>query len=283
MAGGKRGRRRWREDQWPTIRAKIAQLQTLALLSGTGWCLKESANAGDNGGYPSLVEPMTGDELFRTTLPPGRHKLPRDFVEQHQRARLFAAMIELVDEQGYPATSLTQIVKKAGVARHTFYEHFKDKEELFLALFDEGTEWGIGAAQKAAEAEKGPWEAQIRAAIAALLVEIVKNPALARVVLIESQSAGLAVLARYEDAMHRWAAMLRGGRAGAPGGADLPQSLEDIAVGGVVWMLNRRLAEDPEDVESLLPGILEFLFTPYLGESAAREAAWDDPPRHSRG
>jgi AcrR family transcriptional regulator len=238
----------------------------------------------EGGGYAFAVGLMPENELFRVTLPPGRHHLPRDFVAQHQRARLFAAIVALVDEQGYPATSLTQIVKRAGIARHTFYEHFKDKEELFLAVFDEGAERGIQAAQGAALAETGPWAAQMRAAVAALLAEIARGPALARVCLVESQSAGLTVLARYEAGMHRFAAMLRSGRAEVSGGADLPSSLEDIAVGGVVWMLIKRLGEEGGDVEALLPSIVEFLLTPYLGEAAAREAAGvERPDRQRRG
>ena len=216
---------------------------------------------------------MPEDEIFRLTLPPGRHRLPRDFVERHQRERLFAAIVKLVDEQGYPATSLTQIVKKAGVARHTFHELFEDKERLFLAVFDAAAERAIQVTQEAGEAEEGPWEDRIRAAIAALLAELAKDPALSRVCLTEVLSASLTTLAHYEAVMGRFAKLLRSGRRSAPRGAELPASLEDVLVGGVVWMLVRRLSSDPDSVEELLPDILEFALVPYLGEVAAHEVA----------
>jgi AcrR family transcriptional regulator len=216
---------------------------------------------------------MPEDEIFRVTLPPGRHHLPRDFVARHQRDRLFAAIVQLVDEQGYPATSLTQIVRKAGVARHTFYEHFEDKEALFLALFDETTETAVGAVAKAVEAEPGPWPAKVRAGLAALLALVAKNPALTRVFMVESQSAGPAALARRDAAMRRFGEMLASGRASAPRSAEPPEALEDILVGGVVWMINKRLVSDEGDIAGLLPEILEFTIAPYLGNEAARQAA----------
>ena len=216
---------------------------------------------------------MPEDEIYRLTLPPGRHRLPRDFVERHQRNRLFAAIVGLVDQQGYPATSLTQIVKRAGIARHTFYEHFEDKESLFLSVFDTAAERVIKATQQAAEAQSGPWEEQMRAAIAALLAEVAKDPALARVCLTEVVSASLTTLAHYEAVMGRFATLLRTGRENLAPGTTLPSSLEDVVVGGVAWMLIRRLSSDPESIEVLLPEILEFVLIPYLGEAAAHKAA----------
>jgi AcrR family transcriptional regulator len=219
---------------------------------------------------------MTGDELFRTTLPPGRHKLPRDFVQQHQRARLFAAIVELVDEQGYPATSLTQIVKKAGVARHTFYEHYEDREALFIAVFDAAMRRTIEVVRAAAAEDGGSWESQLRAGVAAGLTEVAKSPALARVCLIESQSAGLAAMDHYEQGIQVFAELLRAGRESDPRRAKGPGSLEEILLGGAVWMVVTRLTNDPGSVEEMHPRLVEFLVAPYLGQEAARELLRED-------
>jgi AcrR family transcriptional regulator len=207
------------------------------------------------------------EEIARLTrMPPGRHNLPADFVAQNQRARLAFAITQLVAKQGYPATSLNQIVRTAGVARHTFYEHFESKEGLFLTVFDGAAEEALRLTREAIEAEPGPWEEKVRAALAVLLAHLAADPVLARVCLIESQSAGLEVLSHYERAMGEFAAILRAGRNGSAEGREFPESLEDIAVGGVVWMIDRRLVEDPENVEDLLPRALEFVLTPYFGE-----------------
>src|SRR4051794_38516252 len=66
-------------------------------------------------------------------LPPGRHGLSREFVAQNQRDRLTAGMIAAVAECGYPETTITQIVKGAGLSRRTFYAYFETKEDCYLA------------------------------------------------------------------------------------------------------------------------------------------------------
>lgn len=207
------------------------------------------------------------EEIARLTrMPPGRHNLPADFVAQNQRARLAFAITQLVAKQGYPATSLNQIVRTAGVARHTFYEHFDSVEGLFLTVFDGAAEEALRLTREAMEAEPGPWEEKVRAALAALLAHLARDPVLARVCLVESQSAGLEVLSHYERTMGEFAAILRAGREGAAGAGEFPESLEDIAVGGVVWMIDKRLVEDPESIEELLPRALEFVLTPYFSK-----------------
>src|SRR6478752_2495333 len=71
-----------------------------------------------------------------STLPPGRHLLPSEFVANNQRARILFATSELVAERGYQKTTIELIAKSARVALRTFYEHFASKEECFLAAFD---------------------------------------------------------------------------------------------------------------------------------------------------
>lgn len=70
------------------------------------------------------------------SLPKGRHGLSREQVAASQRTRLIQATIELGNERGFASLTLTDIVGRAGVARATFYEHFADKEQCFLAAFD---------------------------------------------------------------------------------------------------------------------------------------------------
>ena len=70
------------------------------------------------------------------SLPKGRHGLSREEVATSQRTRLIQATIELGNERGFASLTLTDIVSRAGVARATFYEHFADKEQCFLAAFD---------------------------------------------------------------------------------------------------------------------------------------------------
>jgi AcrR family transcriptional regulator len=54
------------------------------------------------------------------------------------RAKLFQAAASLIGAHGLHATTIDQIVERAGVAKGTVYYHFKSKDELFQALLVEG-------------------------------------------------------------------------------------------------------------------------------------------------
>jgi AcrR family transcriptional regulator len=47
--------------------------------------------------------------------------------------RLVVAAVDLFTEQGYDATTVAQIVERAGVTKSTFFRHFSDKRELLVA------------------------------------------------------------------------------------------------------------------------------------------------------
>lgn len=73
-------------------------------------------------------------------LPRGRHKLSRAAVAASQRTRLLRATVALGSERGFGILTLADIVGCAGVARSTFYEHFANKQQCFLAAFDYAAE-----------------------------------------------------------------------------------------------------------------------------------------------
>jgi AcrR family transcriptional regulator len=49
------------------------------------------------------------------------------------RERLVVAAVDLFTEQGYDATTVTQIAERAGVTRSTFFRYFPDKREILVA------------------------------------------------------------------------------------------------------------------------------------------------------
>src|SRR5215218_10272373 len=53
------------------------------------------------------------------TLPRGPHQLAREVVAASQRGRMIEAMAEAVAEKGYPATTVADVVSRAGVSRKT--------------------------------------------------------------------------------------------------------------------------------------------------------------------
>ena len=130
-------------------------------------------------------------------LPRGRHAAPREVVWESQRGRLLSAMAEVVASKGYGTVAVRDVIARAGVSRKTFYEHFDNKEECFLAAYDAGVASmleAIGDAIRAA-APDGPL-AIARAGTARYLDTLAANPAFARTFLVEVSAAGPAALER---------------------------------------------------------------------------------------
>jgi AcrR family transcriptional regulator len=126
-------------------------------------------------------------------LPRGRHHLPREFVIDNQRERMLRAVIAAVAEQGYQGLAVDDIVNRSGVSRSTFYEHFENKEDCFLAAHDQLLAQLIGAFESAYRSGEGP-VARLLRGTGALLERLAAEPEVARVALVEV--AGASPLAR---------------------------------------------------------------------------------------
>ncbi len=206
--------------------------------------------------------------------PPGPQPVSRSEAAADQRRRILEATAELVAEQGYAETSIEQIVRRARVGYKTFYRHYADKQEAFLALLDTATERLAYVVEEAYDGEAGPWPDKVGAGLGALLDQVAAHPAVARACLVEAPTAGPEAAARHEAAQARFAPLLLPGRELNPRGERLPDNLEETLVGGVLWVIGRRLiAGEEATLRALLPETLEFLLRPYVGEeAAAREA-----------
>jgi AcrR family transcriptional regulator len=206
-------------------------------------------------------------------MPPGRHLVPRDFVAQNQRERMLLATAELVAERGYQKTTIELIAKTARVALSTFYEQFSSKEECFLAAFDETIAAAAEVFGELLDSEQ-PWVEQVSSALEIFLEMVAREPARAKLCIVESQAAGGAALARYQAMLEQAAPKLREGRAHNPRASRLPDGLETAIVGGLAWLIHQRLlADQVNDIKALLPEMLQVTLTPYVGEVEAARAA----------
>src|SRR3712207_7443206 len=70
------------------------------------------------------------------SVPRGRHAPPLEVRLERQRGRLFEAAASVFARVGYAEASAEAISREAGMSKATFYEHFANKEECILALFD---------------------------------------------------------------------------------------------------------------------------------------------------
>ena len=205
--------------------------------------------------------------------PPGRQQLSREFITQHQRARIIAALAEETVARGYRAVTVADIVRRAGIARNTFYENFSSKQDCFLATQDYAVQEALRRVVEAATKVES-WQERVDAGLAAFLGYVASDPALARTCIVESLSAGPASLARYEESLQSFIPLFRIGRKVSKRGEELPETLEETIIGGIFWVIYQRIIRgETEQIEQLLPQLVEFALTPYIGAEAAKRAS----------
>jgi AcrR family transcriptional regulator len=192
-----------------------------------------------------------------------RPELPREFVAVRKRRRIMDAMAELCAEQGYEATKIADVVRRAGVARKTLYDNFDGKEEVFLAAFDSAIDELAGSVGAACEEADGEWVDRVAAGLRAFLTFVAEKPAAARMCLIEAVSATPAASTRYNEAVQRFVELLRHN---APAGRGLPDTVEETLVGGVAWILHQQIRRgEAERALDLMSELLDFVLSPYQG------------------
>jgi AcrR family transcriptional regulator len=100
------------------------------------------------------------------------------------RAALMSVARYLFAERGYADTPTEEIVERAGVTRGALYHHFRDKEALFRAVFEELEQELLDRATGAAQPETGLWD-NLQNAMQAFL-DASLEPDVQRIVLIDA-------------------------------------------------------------------------------------------------
>ena len=206
-------------------------------------------------------------------FPSGVRKLPSDLVSAVQRERLIAAMLRAASELGYRETNVQDVIDRAGVSRPTFYEHFSNKEDCFLAAFDitaERLRDRIGAA-----AEKGGdnLRNRLRFGLETLLHFAATEPEAARTLIVEARAASADAAMRRDELLDHFAICID---------TQVSELLPDAPshspitaagiVGGVEALLYSRLNKgELDDLDALLPSTMYFLILPFEGHEAASE------------
>ncbi|HEU0212800.1 MAG TPA: TetR/AcrR family transcriptional regulator [Jiangellaceae bacterium] len=110
----------------------------------------------------------------------------RERQAEATRDLLVSIARERFTTQGYAATSIEDIVQRAGVAKGALYHHFSGKDALFRAVYEAILADVVSAVMAAALAEQDPW-AGVRAGLSAFL-DACLDPAFRRIVVLESVS-----------------------------------------------------------------------------------------------
>ena len=207
-------------------------------------------------------------------LPPGRHGLPRAFVASNQRERILAAVADVASVAGYASMSVEGIIATAGVSRRTFYDHFSDKQEAFLAAYDAIVALLVDRVQSAFVSNM-TFAGRVRDCLAAFLTFLASEPRFADICIVEVLAAGPEAVERRNDVMRAMAGLIQAAAAELKEGQQPPPLTAETIVGGIYEVVYSRVLQGKtEDLPQELQHDLAYsMMLPYIGHAAARREA----------
>jgi AcrR family transcriptional regulator len=201
---------------------------------------------------------------------PSRGGFPREQVAEIQRSRLLAGAVSAIEEYGYARATVTRITGCARVSRRTFYEVFDDREACLVALFESVVALVEGELAQAG-LEGLAWRERVRGGLEAILGFLDREPALARVCVVQSLRGGPRMLERREAILARLARALDEGRSEASRAADCTPLTAEGLVGAAFAIVHARLSRSERKPLSALTGeLMAMIVLPYQGAAAAR-------------
>jgi AcrR family transcriptional regulator len=166
-----------------------------------------------------------------------------------QRARILTAAAQVLDTHGYTGFSPVRITSRARVSRRTFYDLFENREDCFLALFNETVARATQLATTAAAGERS-WREKVRAGLGSLLVFVGDEPVLGSLLIADALRAGPNVLDRRAHVLETLHTIIDQGRSQTKTGKDPPPLTAEGTVGAVLAVLHARLLGGSSETRS---------------------------------
>ena len=194
-----------------------------------------------------------------------------EILDAHDHAeRAIRAFAVVVAERGYAATTVDEVVARAGMSATTFYDNFAGKEDILMAAIDSAGAQTVAAAMPPFE-RAADWPHGLRAAYSAVFNFLASRPALARLVMSEIYAAGPAAVERRVEAMRPLRAMIEHGLERAP---ETPRIAPELIAGGISTLAYRAIRDrGPEALPALTPLATYITLAPFLGAEEACKVA----------
>ncbi len=191
-------------------------------------------------------------------------------ASESRRELILAAMIRVVGSKGYKETSVADVIEEAGTSRTTFYKHFEDKHECFLAAYDMLVEQVFAEVVANCNGEQS-WLERVEKGLRTIVDLFALDPALARTAVVEVAAAGADARQRHWNAVARFTEYLDGGRELADG-RELPENISLMSAGAVSGLIfDELLAGRAAQLPALLPDLMFAMLVPYIGPRAAAD------------
>jgi TetR/AcrR family transcriptional regulator len=195
-----------------------------------------------------------------------RPRVRVDEVSELQRARLFAALVQVLEESGPGKLTAGRVCRYAKVSKKTFYEHFETAEDCLLIAVQDAVS-RVAAVALPAYLARTSWRERIRAGLGAMLVLFDEEPVTARLCVVHALAAR-PLLLRYREKV--LAVLVEVVDAGAERTSQAQPVLAEGLVGAVLSVVHSRLvADSAEPLVTLVNPLMSMIVQPYLGSKAA--------------
>jgi AcrR family transcriptional regulator len=189
--------------------------------------------------------------------------------DETERGRICAAMIALVAEHGYRATSLDEVLRRANVDRATFDRNFTGLEDCFSAAWDEVDE-ELRERMSAAFDSRLHWPDRLREALATGMEILAADERRAKLYVSEVLRVDDRMRDRQHLAMERLSVAIDLGRED-PDSDQAPKGVAD-AISGAIWHRVHQLVQAgrASDLPEQVPRFMYLAVLPYRGSAAAQ-------------
>jgi AcrR family transcriptional regulator len=215
--------------------------------------------------------PFAPDSVLRAPdpLPPGRPRISEERVAENQRQRIMFAAAKLAAEQGYAASTVAEITRRAGVDGRVFYSMFADKHHAFMAVHELGFQHVMdvtaGAFFAGATWPERNWEAA-----RAFTQFLERNPVIAHVGFVEAYAVGPGAAQRLEDSQSAFAMLLQEGYQYVPQHSRPSRVVLEAIIATIFETVYHRARASGSPRLSVLLGHLTFLvLSPFMGPAQA--------------
>jgi AcrR family transcriptional regulator len=194
-------------------------------------------------------------------------------VRESPRTRILDAMVSLVADRGFEATTVESIIDLAGVEQHVFDAYFAGKQDCLVQGIDQVvglTRQVVGEAYNV----PAPWPQRIRASLDAFLSALAANPEWTWLTMVESCAVGNDAMQHYRRAYASFLSLYDEGRVESAHPEAIPPHTSDVVVGGIASVVQRTVAQgEAASLRSLLPDLVYYALVPYVGHSEAMAMA----------
>lgn len=195
------------------------------------------------------------------------------------RARIAAAIVEMVADHGFVAIDIGTVCVRADVGRAHFDRCFADLEDCFLAIHDEAVEELCGRVETVSRGRES-WHDRIWAAGVVAMRFLQEDSARARFLVVSVNGSGNGAQKRRDRIVERIADFLDGGRGEVEGERRMSRCSAEIAAGAVYNTIFAKVESGSiERREEFLSELVYLATMPYLGQRAAEDELAVQPLR----